>query len=567
MKKLLTFVCGLFLFSLCGKAQTASFETATEAVQNMKVGWNLGNTLESVKSGNNGSPEDFETAWGQPVTRPELMRMMKNAGFNAIRVPVTWFQHMDANNTVDAVWMARVHEVVDYVINQGMYCILNVHHDTGADDSAWLVADESVYNQQKARFESLWKQIATEFRDYDEHLLFEAYNEMLDVKDSWCFASFNTSGRYDAAIATSAYNAINSYAQSFVDVVRATGGNNAQRNLVVSTYGACSGGGTWNQHLKDPLKQMKLPNDNVQGHIIFEIHSYPNVKNIQSTKSEIDDMLDAAVTYLASKGAPVIFGEWGTANDGENDYEVRRANVLEFARYFVQKSKEKGIGTFYWMGLSDGQARLWPVFNMPDVAESILKAWYGDSYKPVLPVVEDYDYDYTVVTYYSQWSELNLYSGDPLSLSQYKGVRVELAETPPSGLLSVKCYGASDGKETYNGISSEQMTVNFNSGSLGQSVRRITLQCGKGGTNMAKVVRAVLLKTDGTEVETSLSPFWGCRITDIEATQNSSGVSAIGSAECNDRPLGWWTLDGRQLETAPTSAGIYIHNGQKVVRR
>lgn len=139
--------------------------------------------------------------------------------------------------------MKRVHEVVDYVISQGMYCILNVHHDTGAASTAWLIADEAEYAKQKERFEAVWQQIAEEFKDYDHHLLFEGYNEMLDIKRSWCFASFAASGQYNASIAKSAYNAINSYAQSFVNAVRATGDNNRQRNLVVCTYGVCDGNG------------------------------------------------------------------------------------------------------------------------------------------------------------------------------------------------------------------------------------------------------------------------------------------------------------------------------------
>ena len=103
---------------------------------------------------------------------------------------------------------------------------------------------------------------------------------MLDMKRSWCFASFAAQNHYDSAIANSAYNAINAYAQSFVDAVRATGGNNAQRNLIVSTYGACNGVGNWNAHLLDPLKEMRLPNDPAgEGHLLFEVHSYPDVTN------------------------------------------------------------------------------------------------------------------------------------------------------------------------------------------------------------------------------------------------------------------------------------------------
>lgn len=390
-----------FMLMAGGWMLAEDIETATEAVANMRLGWNLGNTLDSnsgdlenmwIEMWSDRTPTAYETAWGQPVTRPELFKMFKEAGFNAIRVPVTWYPHMEAKfdteltwdpvadpigTQIQEEWMKRVHEVVDYVIGEGMYCILNIHHDTGAASTRWLVAGEDEYAQQKSRFEAVWKQIAEEFRDYDGHLLFEGYNEMLDSYNSWCFASFATSSKYNATVAASAYKGINSYAQSFVDVVRATGGNNAMRNLIVSTYGACSGEGTWSSHLQDPLKQMQLPADNVADHIIFEVHSYTGLgSGLSSAKNSVAKMMTAIKTHLASKGAPVIFGEWGTDN-GE-DYEKRRDNMVAFVRYFVEQAKANGFGTFYWMGLSDGEARRVPEFNQPELVESIVKGYYGD---------------------------------------------------------------------------------------------------------------------------------------------------------------------------------------------
>ncbi len=377
------------------------FETATSAVANMRVGWNLGNTLDSnsgdinnmwIEKWSSRRPSDYETAWGQPITRPQLFQMFKQAGFNAIRVPVTWYPHMQAHFTLNGTawdpenddigteiqtqWMTRVHQVVDYVINQGMYCILNIHHDTGAANTAWLVASEDDYAQQKERFEEVWRQIAEEFKDYDQHLIFEAYNEMLDPYHSWCFASFAAPSNYDADVANSAYNAINSYAQSFVDVVRSTGGNNAQRNLIVSTYGACCGSGTWNTHLQDPLKKMQLPTDIVSDHLIFEVHSYPDIKDLNTAKSEVRQTISALKKHLLPKGAPVIFGEWGTSTDAA--YDNYRDNMLAFAHYFVQQAKASNIATFYWMGLSDGAHRSVPEFNQTDLKDAIIKGYYGD---------------------------------------------------------------------------------------------------------------------------------------------------------------------------------------------
>jgi len=199
---------------------------------------------------------------------------------------------------------------------------------------------------------------------------------MLDIKRSWCFASFAASGSYNASIARSAYNAINSYAQSFVDVVRSTGGKNAQRNLIVSTYGACDGSGTWNSHLKDPLKNLTLPKDVVSNHLIMEVHSYPDVKNLASVKKDVDERISAWKTYLLTKGAPLIVGEWGTST--EDAYTNYRSNMQQFYRYFIEKTKVAGIKTFHWMGLTDGADRSVPKFTQPDLLDAIIKGYYGE---------------------------------------------------------------------------------------------------------------------------------------------------------------------------------------------
>lgn len=399
-KKLLLLIGG----ALCVMpASAAEFENAQTAVNNMRIGWNLGNTLDSnsgdtqnmwIEQWSDCLPSNYETAWGQPIVKPETIRMFKEAGFNAIRVPVTWYPHI--GNTialskptgkwdmslwegydVDAVWMARVKEVVDYVVGEGMYCILNVHHDTGdsgATGTAWLKADMESYNQNKDRFESLWTQIANEFRDYDEHLVFEGYNEMLDKYNSWCFASFAAPGNYNKTAATDAYKAINSYAQSFVNVVRATGGNNAERNLIVSTYGACNGSGSWSSHLDEPLINMELPQDTATDHIIFEVHSYFDVSNLSNAKKDVDASIADAKKYLISKGAPVIFGEWGTTSD----IDTYRKNLCDYARYYTEKCKEAGMGMFYWMTLSDGADRSVPTWTTPDLKDAIVKGYYGE---------------------------------------------------------------------------------------------------------------------------------------------------------------------------------------------
>lgn len=402
MKRILSF---LVLFSLTLISQAQITETAKDAVKNMGIGWNLGNTLDAYRISNcapsnaafwGQQGNDSENYWGQPTTTEAFIKMMKDAGFGAIRVPVTWFNHMDKDGNVNAKWMKRVHEVVDYVINNGMYCIINVHHDTGADGNgfiSWIKAGTENYATNKQRYERLWQQIADEFRDYDKNLLYESFNEMLDEKSSWCFASFNTSNRYDEKIATDAYQAVNSYAQSFVTTVRNSGGNNASRNLIINTYAASNGYGSWSTHLREPLTKLTIPEDQVSGHLIVEYHDYPSlVKDDKTTSrplSEIKTQIDGTIAnfkiYFINKGIPVILGEWGTSNvdagNGKTDYDVRRSLMLQFADYYVKACKKNDIATFYWMGLSDGQNRRNLVFNQYELAEALLKAYHGSSYE------------------------------------------------------------------------------------------------------------------------------------------------------------------------------------------
>ena len=573
------------LLLMCGMhLQAQEFETAIQAVKNMGVGWNLGNTLEANNQTNHDFTKDnywgqqgleSETCWGQSKTKPELIKMMKDAGFGAIRVPVTWYNHMDKDGKVNAEWMKRVHEVVDYVINQGLYCIVNVHHDTGADKDSfksWIKADEANYEQNKTKYENLWQQIAEEFKDYDEHLLFESYNEMLDKLSSWCFASYASTNKYDATVATSAYNAINSYAQSFVTTVRTTGGNNATRNLVVNTYAACCGSGTWNSHLKEPLSKFTIPTDQIENHLIVQVHNYPDLeKGISNVKNEIDDMVAAWDTYIISKGVPMILGEWGTANvdegDGKTDYDVRRDVMFEFVDYMIKACKEKNVATFYWMGLSDGAYRSLPAFNQPDLAERIAKAYHGNDFAGSYPTEDNFNISY-IVNYEKDWAELFLYgnynSVSPLKLTEYKGLRIEMDDNYGSK-LQVKVYGDATGssfKENYYTLSanSKTTTVNFESAKTGSTVSRITLQTNVGVTT-AKINKVVLIKSDNSEEKLSPTIAWGCSL-----STESSPVSGIHDVHytpsVDDRT---YNLQGQQI--AKPQRGIYIQNGKKYIAK
>lgn len=535
--------CYLLLMAMClcfsTQAQEATFETATEAVANMKIGWNLGNSLDSHASGVTGVTET-EILRGQPVTSPELMEMMKLAGFNVIRVPVTWYPHMDEEGTVSAEWMARVREVVDYVLDEGMYCILDVHHDTGksdanAPDKGWIRATMANYNSQKDRFAYLWQQIATEFRDYDQRLIFEGYNEMLDDFNSYNFASFKHENRYDATSAQDSYDAVNSYARLFVETVRATGGNNQQRNLLVNTYGGCSGYGTWISYLSEPLTKMQKPENS--NHIIIGVHAYPQILSstdnselpMGGLQEQMDDMMRKLKTNFIDKGTPVIIGELGTANvdKSPNDYDAHRAHMLLFMRNFVEYAKYYKMPTLYWMGLSHKDYRSMPAFNQADLAETLLKQYYGwNTYKPQLLTPSDYSLSYDV-NFANVWGELQLaYDANGLA-TNYAGMEVEFDDISAinGGLLTFRTYStmANSPYTNYCDITEHSYAFNFDE----IDPVRITIVWRTSGRACPISIRSVkMIRRDGTKEEAAVSIK-----TPERATMTTKSVPLYGKAK------------------------------------
>ena len=554
--------------------QAQSFETAQEAVTNMGVGWNLGNTLEAHAKKPNPDIDSYwgqeglesENDWGQPNTKPEVFKMMKEAGFGAIRIPVTWYNHMDKDGNVNAEWMARVKQVVDYALAQDLYCIINVHHDTGADEAgkhvSWIKAEGANYEKNKSKFEKLWLQIATEFKDYDQKLLFESYNEMLDKYSSWNYATSNKSGGYNETEAMDAYKAINDYAQSFVNVVRGTEGNNGVRNLVVNTYGACCGGkwGT-NELPMGPIREMKLPDDVTSNHLIFQIHSYPGLKpnNLATIKSQVTTMMSDLKTILAAKGAPVIVGEWGTLNDDSDvNYNNNKTNYLDFCKHFVTEAKNNGIITFYWMGLSDGSNRSLPVFHQPDLAETIVKAYRGSTEGYKYPVRSDIIGDIvTVVDFKQVWSEVYLYN-NTINTNTYKAIELELDAAPESGVLKFKVY-KSNGDGVNVDITTAKSKMTFTS-AMGNNLQKVTLQCFS-NTYQTKVKSAYLVKNDDTKEQLYLTPFWGCSVDETVIT----AINPIVYGKTNDDNHQIYNLQGLRVDNP--QRGIYIKNGKKYIAK
>ena len=156
--------------SYSAKSPDGSFRTSSEIVDSIKVGWNLGNSLEPFNYASITS--DAELAWGNPKTTKEMIKSAKDKGFNAIRIPVTWSDHLNGN-IIDSEWLDRVQQVVDYAYDLDMFVIVNMHHD----DYSWFVPDKNKYAENSKKLCAIWEQISERFADYDDTLLFEGMNE------------------------------------------------------------------------------------------------------------------------------------------------------------------------------------------------------------------------------------------------------------------------------------------------------------------------------------------------------------------------------------------------------
>ena len=274
--------------------------TAAEIVSQMRVGWNLGNTLDALGGGDVGS----ETAWGNPVTTKEMIDRVKEAGFNVLRVPVTWGTHVDADFNIDTAWLDRVQEVVDYGIDNDMFVILNTHHEE------WYMPDNAHAEEDIKHLEKLWTQIAERFKDYDEKLLFEGVNEprLRNTGDEW-------TGNAEAR------EVVNRYAETFVRAVRATGGNNAERSLFITPYSASS--------MSENLRALRVPEN--AGNIIVSVHAYLPYNFALNTQGTSVYENDGSVNYLMNdiktifldNNIPVVITEFGAMNKNNTDDRLR----------------------------------------------------------------------------------------------------------------------------------------------------------------------------------------------------------------------------------------------------
>lgn len=344
---------------------TGDFDTAKTAMQiasEMQIGWNLGNTLDAT----DGSGIDCETAWGNPKTTGQMILDVKAMGFHTIRIPVSWGVHADAEGNVDPVWMARVKEVVDYAYQNDLYVILNSHHDNSFYDVGGCVSQAETFAASKRKMAALWTQIAETFKDYDERLVFETMNE---PRTEGSEKEWTGGTKREREIIYGLNCAI-------VEAIRATGGNNAYRSIMMPTYAATS--------MSDVLRDMQLPDDD---RIIVSVHAYlpyafamdANGSSAFTTQDqkELDTFFADLNRIFIRKGIPVVIGEFGATNKGNAD--ARRA----WAEYYIKGAGQYGIPCVVWdnnigtntgaecFGLYDRQSGNW-VF--PELAESMVKA-------------------------------------------------------------------------------------------------------------------------------------------------------------------------------------------------
>ncbi|MCL2223404.1 MAG: glycoside hydrolase family 5 protein [Defluviitaleaceae bacterium] len=349
--------------------------TAHEWVEAVRAGWNLGNQLDA-RTERGESVRHMETAWtGEVPVTPQLIDYVYAAGFNGIRIPVTWQKAMDEEFNIREDWMARVREIVGYAVANDMFIMLNTHHD----DEIFRLHDSEMEDSRRAVV-SIWTQIATEFADYNERLIFQGFNEP---------RTRGSAAEWGGGTPEERAN-LNELNQLFVDTVRATGGNNAERVLVVPTYAASASA---------PAQEgLVVPTDTVPDRIIVSIHHYSpwlfalhTGENFTAEWSRdnnrdtdpIMNYISRAYNIFVSQGIPVVFSEAGAIN--RNNIDAR----IDWTEFYFSQSHERGIPVFWWdnaqsgeFGLGEGGAgETFGIFDRatvqathPEIIEAIMRA-------------------------------------------------------------------------------------------------------------------------------------------------------------------------------------------------
>ena len=350
-------VVGLVLVFLTVSLSAFAQPTAQQWNREVTVGWNLGNQFECSAPGQDGesmaigNPDNSikaETAWGNPVVTKKTIAAIKEAGFNAVRIPVRWQCHI-TNPTamsIDKEWIARIKEVVDWCLSNDLKVIINTHHDKWLEGRPTNQYKEE--NNQKLAL--LWTNIASEFAKYDYRVAFAGTNEV-HVRDNW--------GKPTAEnLAVQ-----NSYNQTFVDVVRATGGNNEKRHLIVQTYVCNPDFGIDGGFI--------IPRDiegNGNRYMSVEFHYYtpweyageckrnfwggPYAQQGEGSADDektMSEFFDRVVSTWSNKGLGIVIGEWGvTDRQKAGQTDLIHENITYYCRFLVSEARKRGFSTFVW---------------------------------------------------------------------------------------------------------------------------------------------------------------------------------------------------------------------------
>ena len=317
---------------------------AQELVDEMKLGWNLGDTLDVCEADRDGDGKVNETAaegqeveetlWGNPRTTKKMFDTLKSLGFNAVRIPVTWRDHTGPapSYTIDEDWMNRVEEVVRYAYDNGMYVILNIHHDGGGDPDfgAWIchaAEGEEQKTEVMERYVLLWRQIADRFQNYSDHLIFESMNEV----------------GFDGLDEEKGMELLYEMNQTFVDVIRRSYGNNERRYLLIAGY--------WTDIEKTCQGGFRMPEDTIRDREILSVHYYTpwefcttNVQNTWGTEDDVklmESKINMLKEHFVDEGVPVIIGEYGVGRNEE-------ASCNYFMENLVKLCHENRIATYLW---------------------------------------------------------------------------------------------------------------------------------------------------------------------------------------------------------------------------
>ncbi|MCR5452429.1 MAG: glycoside hydrolase family 5 protein [Lachnospiraceae bacterium] len=293
--------------------------TASDFIDKTNVGWNLGNSLDSHYGNPDGTARlSQETIWGNPYVTQGLIDYVKEQGFDIIRIPVSWYYHTgtdeNGNIHINEEWLARVKQVVDYAYNDDMYIILDSHHD---QPIFYVGTSDEKFAEVQSNVKLIWGQIAEYFKDYDNHLVFESFNEVDNVARSWNYSD-------------TAAEQMNTMNQLFVDTVRATGANNSERILMVPTL--------LDGYTSDFLNAFELPSDIVDDRILVTIHNYATQfdQDVEPTLEDLDD-------FSKSVAAPIVIGECGS----NASYEPAEYRITNASNYFA-RAKAHGFRCIWW---------------------------------------------------------------------------------------------------------------------------------------------------------------------------------------------------------------------------